>query len=63
MERTDLAIGVRAMTSTLKGSIDLTSYFIAARDLRRDYEFISTKLDIKKALLLQQAHQTNILEP
>ncbi len=58
-----VAVGVLALIGSFRDCIDLFSCFVAARSLGRDYEILSAKLDIEKALLLQWADRTNLLKP
>ena len=63
MEAAGFAVGIIALIGTFKDCIDLFSYFVVARSLGRDYELLSTKLDVEKAFLLQRAQRTNLLQP
>lgn len=63
MEAVAFAVGIIALIGTFKDCIDLFSYLTVARSLGRDYELLSTKLDVEKALLLQWAQRTNLLQP
>ena len=63
MEAAGVAVGIIALIGTFKECIDLFSYFSVARSLGRDYELLSTKLDVEKTLLLQWAQRTNLLQP
>lgn len=48
-----LALGVIAMTSLFKDCVDLFLYFDSARNSDREYQFLDTKLDIERTLLLK----------
>ena len=63
MEAAGFAVGIIALIGTFKDCIDLFSYITVARSLGRDYELLSTKLDVEKAFLLQWAQRTNLLQP
>lgn len=63
MEAAAFAVGIIALIGSFKDCIDLFSYLTVARTLGRDYELLSTKLDIERALLLQWAQRTNLLQP
>lgn len=63
MEAAGVAVGIIALIGTFKECIDLFSYFTVARSLGRDYELLSTKLDVEKTLLLQWVQWTNLLQP
>jgi len=57
------ALGLAGLIGALKDVVDLFSTVIDANGLGRDYELLSTKLDVEKTLLLQWARRTNILQP
>ena len=59
-EAAGLAVGVLALMNTFRDCIDLFSNFMTAG---RDYELLSAKLDVEKALLLQWADRTRLLKP
>ncbi|KAF7503037.1 hypothetical protein GJ744_004713 [Endocarpon pusillum] len=63
MEAVGVTVGIIALIGIFKDCIDLFSYFNVARLLGRDYEILSTKLDVEKVLLLQWAERTNLLQP
>lgn len=48
-----LALGVIAMTSLFKDCVDLFLHFDSARNSDREYQFLDTKLDIERTLLLK----------
>ena len=62
-EAVGLSLAIVGLAGNLKGCIDMFEYFTASKDLGRDYNILSTKLDIEKALLLQWAERVRILEP
>ena len=63
MEAAGFAVGIITLIGSFKDCIDLFSYFTVARSLGRDYEILSTKMDVEKALLLQWCQRTNLLQP
>ena len=63
MEAAGFAVGIIGLIGSFKECIDLFSYITVARSLGRDYELLSTKLDVEKTLLLQWAYRTSLLKP
>ena len=63
MEVVGFAAGIITLISTVKDCIDLFQYFTVANSPGRDFEILSTKLDVEKALLLQWVDRTRLLQP
>jgi hypothetical protein len=61
-EAVGLTIGALALLSTFKDCIDLFSTISAAKSLGADYEFLNTKLDIEKLLLLQWVDRVRLFD-
>ena len=60
-EAAGLAVGVLAVAGIFSDCIELFNYISAARLLPRDYELLSTKLEIEKVLLVHWAERLRLL--
>ena len=62
-EAAGLALGVVALAGIFKDCIDLFGYITASRNLGQDYDLLTTKLDVKKLLLLRWSERVGLFHP